>query len=67
MNMGSYTTSERYLHAMNEHQVRAMEGAAACHGHDISHMDPQLIEIALNAAPSFNEGYASKVSEWKMR
>ena len=66
MHMGYYTAPKCYLHPVNKHQIGASESAAVSQRHNISDVDSKLIEIALNPVPSFDEGYATEFSEWKL-
>ena len=67
MHMGHYTAPKCYLHPVNKNQVGASEGTAVSQRHNIPTVDSKLIEIALNPVPSFNVGYATEISERKLR
>ena len=66
MYLGSDSSAECYLHAMDEHEGGPPESPATRDGHDISDMDSELIEIPLNTVPTIDTSNTGELSDCKL-
>ena len=67
VNVSCDTVSEGNLHPLDIDEQRAVKGTSPYKRDDVSHVDPQLIEVAPHAVPAFDFRNACRLSEAQVR